>query len=71
MLLLVIILSLATQTFLSTYNLAIVIRQVAFIGIVAIGQTMVLLTGGIDLSVGSIAGLSAILARPRISKLQW
>ena len=51
----------ATPNFLTPYNLAIVMRQVSFIGIVAAGQTLVLLLGGIDLSVGAIAGLSAIL----------
>lgn len=65
---LVAVLSLATDTFLSTYNLLIVVRQVSFIGIVAIGQTMVLLTGGIDLSVGSTAGLSAILSTMLMTK---
>ncbi len=55
------LLSLTTTTFLTRFNMAIVIRQVSFIAIVALGQTLVLLTGGIDLSVGSIAGLSSIL----------
>ncbi len=55
------LLGLTTDTFLTRYNMAIVIRQVSFIGLVALGQTLVLLTGGIDLSVGSIAGLSSIL----------
>jgi len=56
-----VLISLVTANFLTTYNLAIVMRQVSFIGIVAAGQTLVLLLGGIDLSVGAIAGLSAIL----------
>lgn len=55
------ILSLWTDNFLTRYNVSVVIRQVSYICIVAFGQTLVLLTGGIDLSVGSIAGLSAIL----------
>ncbi len=56
-----IFLSLATENFLTQYNISVVIRQVSYVCIVAFGQTLVLLTGGIDLSVGSIAGLSAIL----------
>lgn len=56
-----VLISLITPNFLTSYNLAIVIRQVSFIGIVAAGQTLVLLLGGIDLSVGAIAGLTAIL----------
>lgn len=54
-------LSIAAPKFLSSYNLGIVIRQVSFVAIVAMGQTLVLLTGGIDLSVGSVAGFTAIL----------
>jgi len=55
------ILGIFTDTFLSSYNIGVVIRQVSFIALVALGQTLVLLTAGIDLSVGSIAGLSGIL----------
>jgi len=56
-----VLLAIAAPKFLSSYNLGIVIRQVSFVAIVAMGQTMVLLTGGIDLSVGSIAGFTAII----------
>jgi ribose transport system permease protein len=59
--LLSLILSLSTNKFLTTYNIGIVIRQASFVGIVALGQTLVLLTGGIDLSVGSVAGLCSII----------
>ena len=58
---LVIVLSLATDNFLSPYNAVVVSRQAAFVGLVALGQTLVLLVGGIDLSVGAAAGLSAIV----------
>ncbi len=58
---LMLVLSLATDNFLSTYNLSVVARQAAFVGLVALGQTLVLLVGGIDLSVGAAAGLSAIV----------
>ena len=54
-------LALATPNFLSTYNLTVVIRQASFVGLIALGQTLVLLLGGIDLSVGAAAGLSAIV----------
>ena len=43
-------------------NLLNVIRQVAAIGIIAIGMTFVIITLGIDLSVGSILGLAAVVA---------
>jgi ribose transport system permease protein len=48
--------------FLRADNLLNITNQVAIIAIVAIGMTMVILTGGIDLSVGSLVALSAVLA---------
>jgi len=54
-------LSLATTTFLTSGNLRNVAWQVTAIGIIAIGQTLVMLTGGIDLSVGGIVAFSAMV----------
>jgi len=51
-------LTLASPEFLTGNNLANLARQVAIFGILAIGQLVVILTGGIDLSVGSILGLA-------------
>jgi ribose transport system permease protein len=48
--------------FLKTENLLNIANQIAVIAIVAIGMTMVIVTGGIDLSVGSLLALSAVLA---------
>ena len=61
------VLSLATDNFLSSYNATVVARTAAFAGIVALGQTLVLLVGGIDLSVGAAAGLSAIVGALMLS----
>jgi len=47
--------------FLSAGNLSDVLRQVSNNGIVAVGMTLVILTGGIDLSVGSIMALGSVL----------
>lgn len=58
---LMVVLSVATDNFMSSYNMSVVARQAAFVGLVALGQTLVLLVGGIDLSVGAAAGLSAIV----------
>jgi ribose transport system permease protein len=55
------LLSIASPDFLNTYNLVTVLRQASFVGIIAFGETLVLLAGGIDLSVGAGAGLSAIV----------
>ncbi len=48
--------------FLKTENLLNIANQIAVIAIVAVGMTMVIVTGGIDLSVGSLLALSAVLA---------
>jgi ribose transport system permease protein len=45
--------------FLTTENLANIVRSVSEIGIIAVGMTFVILIGGIDLSVGALVGLAA------------
>ena len=54
-------LGLASPYFLNTNNLLNLLDQSVVTGIVSIGMTFVILTGGIDLSVGSVLGLSAVL----------
>jgi ribose transport system permease protein len=54
-------LSLATDTFATQRNLFNVTRNFAFVGIVALGMTAVIITGGIDLSVGSVVCLAGIV----------
>lgn len=51
-----------TPQFYSPTNLVNVLRQAAILGLVAVGQTYVLLTAGIDLSVGGMMGMSMIIA---------
>lgn len=58
---LAIVLSLLSPHFLTSANLFNLLDQSVVVGIVAIGMTFVILTGGIDLSVGSVAGLSGIV----------
>ena len=57
-----VILSFISSNFLTVTNLLNVVRQIAVNGILAIGMTIVCLTGGIDLSVGSIVAFSGIIA---------
>lgn len=52
----------ATRTFLATGNLSLVVQQSVIVGTLAIGQTMIILTAGIDLANGGIAVLGTILA---------
>ena len=48
--------------FLSERNIRAILNVVSFVGIIAIGQTILLVAGEFDLSVGSVAGLSAVVA---------
>ncbi|HPT28966.1 MAG TPA: hypothetical protein PLZ95_21275, partial [Bryobacteraceae bacterium] len=51
-----------SPAFLTTGNLTILVKHVAINAILAVGMTFVILSGGIDLSVGSVAGLAGIIA---------
>ncbi len=55
-------LSIMTPTFLTTSNLINVARQISINGILAVGVTFVLLTGGVDLSLGSVVALTGVVA---------
>lgn len=55
-------LSAATPNFLTFQNLLIVLRQISINGILAVGVTFVLLTGGVDLSLGSVVALTGVVA---------
>ena len=59
---LVLIFSSLTPLFFTANNLVILTKHVALSAILAVGMTFTILTGGIDLSVGSVAGLSGIIA---------
>ncbi len=48
--------------FLSGRNTRAILNVVSFVGIIAVGQTILLISGEFDLSVGSVAGLSAVVA---------
>ncbi|MBN9057907.1 MAG: ABC transporter permease, partial [Rhizobiales bacterium] len=60
-LLIAVCLSLLSPYFLTKSNIFNLLDQSVVIGIVAVGMTFVILTGGIDLSVGSVAGLTGII----------
>jgi ribose transport system permease protein len=55
-------LSLLSDRFLSVSNQVNILRQATINGIVAVGMTLVILTAGIDLSVGSVLALSAVVS---------
>src|SRR5207302_6646937 len=55
-----VLLALATDRFFTLPNLLDVGRRVSVINIIALGMTFVIITGGIDLSVGSIVALAGV-----------
>jgi ribose/xylose/arabinose/galactoside ABC-type transport system permease subunit len=61
LLVLFVIASFSAQEFLTTNNLRNVLLQVATDGIIAVGMTFVLITGGIDLSVGSVVAMASVI----------
>lgn len=62
LMLLLTVLSLLSPPFRRIDNFMLILLETAAIGIVAVGQTMVVLTGGIDLPVGSIIALTGVVA---------
>ncbi len=61
-------LSIASPYFLTANNLASVARQTAVFNTMALGMTIVIISGGIDLSVGSILGLSGLIGTMALEK---
>ncbi len=55
-------LSVARPNFLTVANLVNLVRQISINGILAVGVTYVLLTGGVDLSLGSVVALTGVVA---------
>src|SRR5947209_1631909 len=54
-------LSLSTHTFLSFRNALNILDQITVLGVMAVGMSFVILTGGIDLSVGSVLALAMMV----------
>jgi ribose/xylose/arabinose/galactoside ABC-type transport system permease subunit len=59
---LIVVFSFASPYFATAANLINILNQVAVVGIIAIGMTFVILTAGIDLSVGSMLALASLVS---------
>jgi ribose transport system permease protein len=68
LLVLVTFLSLYTDTFLTSTNIFNILRAFSWIAISAFGQSMVIITQGVDLSVGSVMGLSGLASAMLLSQ---
>ena len=53
--------ALTTERFFSAENLSLILQQVMVVGVIAIGQTLIILTAGIDLSCGMVMALGSIV----------
>lgn len=58
----IIVFALINPLFFSATNITNLLRQVAPILIIGVGQSFVLITAGIDLSIGSVAGMSCMIS---------
>jgi len=56
-----VVLSISSENFLTVRNILTILLQISVVGIIAVGQTMVMITAGIDLSVGGVAGLAGVV----------
>lgn len=54
--------SMLSERFLSFSTAFTILKQVSITGIISVGMTFIMLTGGIDLSVGAVAGVTGVLA---------
>ncbi|MGN0354693.1 MAG: ABC transporter permease [Muricoprocola sp.] len=66
----IIFFSVFTKSFFSAKNFANIARQISITGICSVGMTMVILTGGIDLSIGSLIGFTSAVAAMMMSNGQ-
>src|SRR5919106_3753457 len=61
-------LAIASPHFLTSTNLSSVVRQTAVINIMALGMTLIIIAGGIDLSVGAILAMGGLLGTMAMEK---
>ena len=64
----IIVFALINPLFFSATNITNLLRQVAPILIIGVGQSFVLITAGIDLSIGSVAGMSCMISATLMTK---
>lgn len=60
-----------SEHFLTPYNLTIMARTLAFVGLVTLGQALLLILGELDLSLGAIAGLCGVVGGILMVQLEW
>jgi len=71
LILLIALISFLSPHFLTIRNMLNVLRQISIIAIVSVGMSYVIITGGIDLSVGSVAALSGVITGVFLKNIGW
>ena len=66
-----VVFSTQSSRFLATENFALILQQVMVVGVLAIGQTVVILTAGIDLSCGMLMALGGVIIAKAAASLGW
>jgi fructose transport system permease protein len=66
-----IVFGIANGRFFKPENLSIIFQQTAVVGSLAIGQTLIILTAGIDLSIGAVMVLSTLVMSKLVSENHW
>jgi fructose transport system permease protein len=66
-----IVFSLVNERFYALQNLSLIAQQVAVIGSLAVGQTVIILTAGIDLSIGAVMVLASLLMSKLVADNHW
>src|ERR1700736_6474278 len=61
-LVMILVASMLSPAFVSSTNLINIVRQMSIVGLIALGVTGIIVSGGIDLSSGSVVGLTAVVA---------
>jgi ribose/xylose/arabinose/galactoside ABC-type transport system permease subunit len=61
--------SVSTNSFFSVYNLTNILKQASIIGIIAVASTLVIISGGIDLSVGAVTGIGSLVVALMMQRL--
>lgn len=67
----IILMSSLSSSFLSTRNVVNIVRQMSVIGLIAFGVTFVIISGGIDLSSGSLLAVSAVIVASLVQQPDW
>jgi len=67
----IVLFSMINPAMLSRVNITVIMRTIAFTGVVAVGMSFLIIAGEIDLSVGSVAGLGAIVSGWMMKNAGW